>query len=321
MSKTVAEPATTLVPKKGWGKAWLNFKRYWQLHLLLLIPTAYLILFSYVPLYGIQIAWKEYSPRRGIWGSEWVGWVNFTKFFQYYKWPQLVWNTVSISLYEIFVAFPIPIALALLMHVYTGKVLKKVVQNVSYVPHFISMVVMIGIMNTVLNPVSGFVGYFNRITGNLAYTDIRGDKNAFRHLYVWSGIWKGCGWSSIMYVSALSAVSDELHEAAKIDGASRLRRVFAIDLPTIMPIIAIKLIMQFGGIMSVGWQKAFLMQNSMNIDTSELISTYIYKNGLRTGAMSFGTAVGLLQSAINTSLVFIVNAICNLLTDNEMGLF
>lgn len=321
MSKTVAEPATTLVPKKGWRRVWLNFKRHWQLHLLLLIPTAYLILFSYVPMYGIQIAWKDYSPRRGIWGSEWVGWEHFTKFFHYYRWPQIVWNTLAISLYQLAAGFPIPIALALMLHVYTGKVLKKVVQNVSYVPHFISMVVMIGIINTVLNPVSGFVGYINRITGNLAYEDIRGNKYAFRHLYVWSGIWQQCGYSSILYLSALSAVPDELHEAAKIDGASRLRRVFAIDLPTLMPLVALKLIMQFGGIMSVGWQKAFLMQNDMNADTSELISTYVYKNGIRAGAMSFGTAVGLLQSVINTTLVFIVNWVANVLTDNEMGLF
>jgi putative aldouronate transport system permease protein len=272
-------------------------------------------------MYGIQIAWKDYSPRRGIWGSEWVGWVNFTKFFKYYRWPNIVWNTLAISLYQLAAGFPIPIALALMLHVYTGKALKKVIQNVSYVPHFISMVVMIGIINTVLNPVSGFIGYINRITGNLAYEDIRGNKHAFRHLYVWSGIWQGCGYGSILYLSALSAVPEELHEAAKIDGASRLRRVFAIDLPTLMPLVALKLIMNFGGIMSVGWQKAFLMQNSMNTDTSELISTYVYKNGIRAGAMSFGTAVGLLQSFINTSLVFIVNSICNLLTDNEMGLF
>lgn len=321
MSKTVAEPATTLVPKKGWRRVWLNFKRHWQLHLLLLIPTAYLILFSYVPMYGIQIAWKDYSPRRGIWGSEWVGWVHFTKFFKYYRWPQIVWNTLAISLYQLAAGFPIPIALALMLHVYTGKALKKVIQNVSYVPHFISMVVMIGIINTVLNPVSGFVGYINRITGNLAYEDIRGNKYAFRHLYVWSGIWQQCGYGSILYLSALSAVPDELHEAAKIDGASRLRRVFAIDLPTLMPLVALRLIMNFGGIMSVGWQKAFLMQNSMNADTSELISTYVYKNGIRSGAMSFGTAVGLLQSVINTTLVFIVNWVANVLTDNEMGLF
>lgn len=321
MSKSATAEATTLVPKKGWPRVWLNFKRHWQLHLMLLIPTAYLILFSYVPMYGIQIAWKNYSPRLGIWGSEWVGWVNFTKFFNYYQWTNLVMNTLALSFYSIFAGFPIPIILALILHVHTGKVLKKIAQNVSYMPHFISMVVMIGILNTVLNPVSGLLGYINRVTGNLSYDDIRGSKEAFRHLYIWSGIWQGAGWSSIMYVSALSAVPEELHEAAKIDGASRLRRVFAIDLPTIMPTVAIMLIMRFGSVMSVGYQKAYLMQNSMNSDVSELISTYVYKQGIRSGNMSFGSAVGLMQSLINTILVFAVNWVSNLLTDGEMGLF
>ena len=315
----VAAPA--LVPRTGIRRFWLNFKRNWQLHLMLLIPFLYLLVFHYGPMYGLQIAFKYYSPRKGIEGSEWIGLANLKGFFGYYKWTNLVVNTLALSFYSIFLGFPIPIILALLMHVYTGKVLKKVCQNVSYVPHFISLVVMVGILNTVLNPVSGFVGYINKAFGNLAYDDIRGSESAFRHLYVWSGIWQGTGWSSIMYVSALTAVPDDLHEAAKLDGASRLRRIWSVDLPTILPTIAIMLIMRFGSVMSVGYQKAYLMQNSMNIDVSEIISTYVYKTGLRNGNMSFGSAVGLLQSVINTVLVFTVNWITNLLTDNEMGLF
>ena len=320
MAKTAVAAPNTLATTKL-KKFWLRFKKNWQLHLMVFLPLCYLVLFSYVPLYGIQIAFKESSPRAGIWGSEWVGLKHFEKFFGYYLWPQLVANTISLSLYSIFAGFPIPIILALIIHVNTGKVLKKVAQNVSYIPHFISLVVMIGIMNTVLNPVSGFLGYINRAFDNFAYEDIRGSKAAFRHLYIWSGIWQSAGWSTIMYVSALSAVPDELHEAAKLDGASRLRRVWSIDLPTIMPTIAIMLIMRFGSVMSVGYQKAYLMQNDMNIDVSELISTYVYKQGIRNGNMSFGSAVGLLQSVINTVLVFVVNWITNLLTDNEMGLF
>ena len=236
--------------------------------------------------------------------------------------PAMAEADANIAAYDtIFVGFPIPIILALILHVNTNNVLKKIAQNVSYVPHFISLVVMIGILNTVLNPVSGFLGYINKAFGNLAYEDIRGSKTAFRHLYIWSGIWQGAGWSTIMYVSALSAVPDELHEAAKLDGASRLRRVWSVDLPTIMPTVAIMLIMRFGSVMSVGYQKAYLMQNDMNIDVSELISTYVYKQGIRNGNMSFGSAVGLLQSVINTVLVFVVNWVTNLLTDNEMGLF
>ena len=320
MAKTAVAAPNTLATTKA-QKFWLRFKKNWQLHLMVFLPLCYLVLFSYVPLYGIQIAFKEYSPRAGIWGSEWVGLKHFEKFFGYYLWPQLVANTISLSLYSIIAGFPIPIILALIIHVNTGKVLKKVAQNVSYIPHFISLVVMVGILNTVLNPVSGFIGYINRITGVTDYLDIRGSKEAFRHLYTWSGIWQSTGWSTIIYVSALSGVPDELHEAAKIDGASRLRRVFSVDFPTILPTVALLLIMRFGSIMSVGYQKAYLMQNGMNIDVSELISTYVYKQGIKNGNMSFGTAIGLLNSVINTALVFLVNWITNLLSDNELGMF
>jgi putative aldouronate transport system permease protein len=316
---TVTSPV--LVPKTGIRRFWLNFKRNWQLHLMMLIPFLYLAIFHYLPMYGMQISFKEYSPRLGIPDSEWVGLANLKDFFGYYKWTNLVVNTLSISLYSIFVGFPIPIILALILHVNTNKVLKKVAQNVSYVPHFISLVVMVGILNTVLNPVSGFLGYINKAFGNLAYDDIRGSKTAFRHLYIWSGIWQGTGWSTIMYVSALSAVPDELHEAAKLDGASRLRRVWAVDVPTIMPTVAIMLIMRFGSVMSVGYQKAYLMQNSANIQVSEIISTYVYKQGLAANNLSYGSAVGLMNSVVNTTMVVVVNWITNRLTDNEMGLF
>ena len=230
-------------------------------------------------------------------------------------------NTIAISLYQIICGFPIPIILALIIHVNTGKVLKKVAQNVSYVPHFISLVVMIGILNTVLNPITGFLGQIYKLFGIVGADDIRGSKTAFRHLYVWSGVWQAMGWSSIMYISALSAVPDELHEAAKLDGASRLRRVWSIDIPTIMPTIVLLLIMEVGGIMSVGYQKAYLMQSPVNKDVSEIISTYVYNNGLKKNQMSFGSAVGLMNSLINVTMLTIVNWITNKLSDHEMGLW
>ena len=321
MSKRLATaPRVQHLPVTPAQKFFVRFKKNWQLHLMVLAPLLYLILFSYVPLYGLQIAFKEYSPRAGIPASPWVGLKNLTKFFGYYKWTQLVWNTVAISLYSL-LTFPLPVILALVIHINTHKGLAKVAQNVSYIPHFISLVVMIGILNTVLNPVSGFIGYINRATGNVSYDDIRGSKDAFRHLYIWSGVWKGIGWSSIIYLSALSGVPEELHEAAKLDGASRLRRVWSIDIPTIMPTIVLLLIMDVGGLMSVGYQKAYLMQNAQNTDVSELISTYVYKEGIRKANMSFGSAVGLLNSLINTGMVFLANWIANALTDNEMGLF
>lgn len=322
MAKTAIAPASgTLVKKTKFQKFLVNARQNWQLHLMLLIPMLHVLIFDYMPIYGVQLAFKHYSPRKGVWGSEWVGFETMLKFFEYYRWPNLIWNTVALNLMSLFIGFPLPILLALALHIYTGKFLKKFTQNVSYLPHFISLVVMVGIINTVLNPVSGFLGYFYRVLGVEGYTDIRGDKDWFRWIYTLSGIWQSCGWSSIIYVSALSAVPDELHEAAKIDGASRLRRVFAIDLPTLMPLIALQLIMTAGGMLSHGHQKAYLMQNSMNSDTSEIISTYVYKRGIAGGNMDFGTAVGLLQSVINLALVFLTNWICNVLTDNEMGLF
>ncbi len=321
MSNPASVAAPSVLAKTPWQKFWIKFKKNWQLHLMIIFPLAYLILFSYVPLYGIQIAFKDYSPRLGIWDSPWVGLKHFKKFFDFYRWPNLVGNTLAISLYQIICGFPIPIILALIIHVNTGTALKKVAQNVSYVPHFISLVVMIGILNTVLNPVTGFLGQIYKLFGVIGADDIRGSKEAFRHLYVWSGVWQTMGWSSIMYISALSAVPDELHEAAKLDGASRLRRVWSVDLPTILPTICLMLIMRFGSIMSVGYQKAYLMQNNMNLETSEIISTYVYKKGIQQNNMSFGTAIGLLNSAINMVLVFTVNAITNWLSDNELGLF
>ena len=322
MAKTAVAPATSPLTKRTKAQLfWINAKQNWQLYALLLLPLLHVVIFDYMPIYGVQLAFKNYSPRKGVWGSEWVGFANMLKFFEYYRWPYLIWNTVALNLMGLFIYFPLPICLALAMHVYTGKALKKVTQNISYLPHFISLVVMVGIINTVLNPVTGFLGYFYRVLGVEGYTDIRGDKDAFRWIYVLSDVWQGCGWSSIIYVSALSAVPDELHEAAKIDGASRLRRVFAIDLPTLAPLVALQLVLTTGGMLSLGHQKAYLMQNSMNSDTSEIISTYIYKRGIAGGNMDFGTAVGLLQSVINLMLVFLTNWICNVLTDNEMGLF
>lgn len=321
MSKSAVIIPGTLRDKTPLQRFWITFKKNWQLHLMVFLPLCYLLLFNYAPLYGLQIAFKDYSPRLGIWGSPWVGLKHFKKFFDYYLWPQLVKNTLAISLYQIAVGFPLPIILALIIHINTGTKLKKIAQNVSYVPHFISLVVMVGILNTVLNPVSGLLGAFYRLFGIIGADDIRGSKDAFIHLYVWSGVWQSTGWSAILYVSALSGVPDELHEAAKLDGASRLRRVWSIDLPTILPTICLMLIMRFGSIMSVGYQKAYLMQNQMNIDASEIISTYVYKQGIAKNNMSFGTAIGLLNSVINMVLVFAVNAITNALSDNELGLF
>ena len=318
---TPEEIAEILRPKSEWKRFLIAFKKGWQLHLMMLLPVIYWILFEAAPLYGLQIVFRDYTARKGIMGSDWVGLYFFKEFFRKPDAGQIIWNTMAISLYSICCGFPIPIMLALIIHINEHKGLRKIAQNVSYVPHFISVVVMVGILNQVFNPVSGIVGAFNRMLGISTYVDIRTNKLAFRHLYVWSGIWQGMGWSSIIYLSALSSVSQDLHEAAKIDGASRFRRVLAVDLPAIAPTIAIMLILRFGSILSVGYEKVYLMQNSLNISRSEVISTYVYKYGLGKNNLSFGSAVGIMNSVVNTSMIILVNKVANWLSDGEAGLF
>lgn len=321
MANRSAVAAETLQKKTGFAAFWTKFKRNWQLHLMMLLPVAYYFIFHYVPLFGLQIAFRDFKPRAGVWNSEWVGLQNFVDFFGYYKWSQIVWNTMAISLYSLCCGFPIPVILALVIHVNKYKVVKKLAQNISYIPHFISTVVMVGILNQVLNPVTGLLGAMQNYFGIVNYTDIRANEDAFRHLYVWSGIWQTMGWSTILYVSALSSVSEELHEAAKIDGASRWRRVLSVDLPAILPTVAIQLILRSSSILSVGYEKVYLMQNSLNMDKSEVISTYVYKYGLGQNNLGYGTAVSLMNSVINTSMLLLVNWITNRLSDNEVGLF
>lgn len=308
----------------GCGKAqlfWKRFKKNWQLHLLILLPLLYVLIFCYWPFYGLQIAWKDYSPRAGIWGSEWVGWENFIEFFRNYEWTTYVKNTIRISLYSILVDFPMPIIFALLLHVNERPFLKKFTQNISYVPHFISVVVLVGIINQIFNPMTGLWGsiieWFNlNVTG-----DIRISEDAFPHLYVWSGVWASMGWSAIIYVSALSSVSHELHEAAMLDGASRWKRVIHVDIPAILPTISMMLILRCGSILSVGYEKVYLMQNPLNLGKSEVISTYVYKMGIGENDLSYGTAVNLMNSAINVVMMLLVNWIVKKLSDDEQGLF
>lgn len=321
MMKQPEGAVETLRRKTPMQRFLLHFRNNWQLHLMMLLPLAYLLLFEFGPMYGLQIAFKDYRPRRGIWGSEWVGIKHFQTFFANYKWKQIVLNTVKISLYSIVAGFPIPIILALILHINEKSVLKKIAQNCSYIPHFISTVVMVGILNQIFNPFSGLWAALQKVLGLQIYSDIRANPDAFIHLYVWSGVWQSMGWSTIMYVAALTSVSQELHEAAKIDGASRWRRVFAVDLPAIMPTVCIMLIMRFGNILAVGRDKVYLMQNTMNLSVSEVISTYVYKRGLAENQFSFGTAVSLMNSAINTVMLLLVNWVTNRLSDGEQGLF
>ena len=300
----------------------IRSRRNWQLHMLVFLPLLYLCIWDFYPLYGQQIAFREFKPRAGIWASEWVGIKHIIDFWNAPNFLVLLKNTVFLASYQLAIGFPVPIILALFLHICPSRRYAKLVQNTAYIPHFISTVVLVGLMDQMLNPVSGLYGTIYELMGGVGYaTDIRSMPGSFRHMYVWSGVWQNMGWSTIIYCAALAGVSQELHEAAELDGATRLARVFHVDLPAILPTICILLIMRFAGIMSVGHAKVYLMQNDLNLSTSEVISTYVYKTGIGQMRLSFGTAVGMWNSLIHTVLLLIVNKITNWLSDGENGLF
>ena len=304
------------------SKLWSDLVRDRQLYLLMLLPMAYLIVFSYLPMYGVQIAFRDYKPLTGITGSEWLGLKHFSVFMGTYNFRSILWNTLVLSLYQMAAGFPVPIILALIFNSLPSKRLMKTVQSVAYMPHFISIVVVVSILNLIFNPVNGVYGYVFRLLGGIGYPmDFRGRPETFRHLYVWSGIWQNMGWDTVVYTAALSSVSPDLHEAAMLDGASRFKRVMHVDLPTILPTIGIMLIMRCGSILNVGYEKVYLMQSDLNLSTSEIISTYIYKTGIGKGEFSFGAAVDLFNSVINCILLVSVNMITRKVSEDEVRLF
>ncbi len=281
----------------------------WSLYLLVAVPVIYLIIFKYVPMYGVQIAFRRYQPVYGITGSPWVGLEYFEQFMTNYKFWDIIRNTLSISVYSL-ATFPLSIVLAVLLNYIPFRKFQKTVQLVSYAPHFISTVVMVSMILQFLDTRNGLVNVLVTTLGGEAI-NFMGRKDLFYHIYVWSGVWQGVGYSSIIYIAALAGVSPELHEAAIMDGATIMKRVWHIDLPSILPTVMIMFIMQCGSVMSVGYEKVYLMQNSMNLEVSEVIDTYVYKQGL-TSTMpkySYSTAVGLFVSIINVILLVTVNTI------------
>lgn len=309
--------------KKRGTKFFVRLKNNWQLHLLILLPLASIIIFCYVPMYGAQIAFRDFKIRDGIWGSAWVGLKHFIRFFKYYGFSSVVSNTVTLSLYGLLVGFPLTIIFALMLNTVRNARFRKFAQTLTYMPNFISVVVIVGIINQIFNPVSGVVGAIYRLIGGAGYlSDLRASASAFRHMYVWSGVWQGLGFSTIIYTAALSGVSPELHEAAMIDGATRFQRVLHVDIPAIMPTAAIMLILSFGSVMSVGFEKVYLMQNSLNISVSQVISTYVYGVGFGTSMdMSYGAAIGLFNSVINCTMILLMNFLSKKLSSNEVSLF
>ena len=290
----------------------------WQLYLLLLLPLAWLIIFAYVPMGGLVIAFKKYNVRQGIWESEWVGLKNFEKFFKSVKFPVVMRNTLTVSLYSLVVTFPIPIIFALLLNAMPGRRYKKVIQTVTYIPYFISTVVMVGLIFQVLDYRNGLWGsLFSLFTGKTA-PNILANGKLFKHIYVWSAVWQTTGYSAIIYIAALAGVDQSLHEAAKVDGATKLQRIWHVDLPAIVPTMVILLIMSVGSVMSVGYEKVFLMQNNLNITASEVISTYVYKIGLQQQQYSYSAAIGLFNNGINFILLVVVNQVSKKLSGSSL---
>ncbi len=299
-------------------KAWI---RDWQLYLFMLLPVTYIVLFAYVPMAGLQLAFRKYTPVGGIWASPWVGLYNLEKFIQSYQFKRVVSNTLILSVYGLVCMQVIPICFALIINTIEKPRFVKLTQTVVNLPHFISTVVLVGMLMQVFNSRTGLYGIvYESLTGRYP-NDLFGKLGTFRHLYIWSTVWQNFGWSSIIYIAALAGVDAQLHEAAQIDGASRVQRIWHVDFPHIKPTIMILLIMGIGNIMSVGFEKAYLMQNNLNLQHSELISTYVYRIGLsgegRTD-FSYATAIGLFNSVINLVLILGANTLSRKLSQTSL---
>jgi putative aldouronate transport system permease protein len=298
-----------------------KYAPYWQLYLFLLAPLVSIIIFNYLPMAGVQLAFRKYTYAGGIWSSPWIGFNNFKRFFGSYQFSRTLVNTLRISVYSILAGFPFPILFALALNSMTAGKLKKTIQTVTYIPHFISTVVLVGMIMQFFHNIVGVYGTIGRFLTGAKPPDLFASASAFLHLYVWSGVWKSFGWSSILYLAVLTNVSPELTEAAEIDGANRLKRAIHIDFPVLVPTIVIQLILRLGELMGVGFEKVFLMQNGLNLRYSEIISTYVYKQGIGGGAgtdYSYATAIGLFNSVVGLVLIVTVNKIARTLGETSL---
>lgn len=280
---------------------------YWQLYLLVLPAIIYLWLFNYVPMYGVQIAFRKFSAKKGITGSPWVGLYYFEKFLKYPDFGKIVLNTLRVTLLSL-LTFPASIILALSINEVRSAPFKKTVQMITYAPHFISTVVVCSMVKLFLDRNNGIFNHILALLGQ-ERTAFMGIPQAFPWIYVISGLWQHVGWDSIIYISALSGISPELVEAARIDGANRLQIMWHINFKCILPTVMIMLIMRCGSIMSLGFEKVYLLQNSLNLQASQVISTYVYQLGLLNGEMSYSAAIGLFNTVVNVLLLLLVNTI------------
>lgn len=293
-----------------------DLKKYKSLYIMLLPVIAYYVIFCYLPIYGAQIAFRDFSPRLGILGSKWVGLANFKAFFQGVYFTRLVRNTLIINIFNLILGFPAPIILALLLNEVRHLWFKKTIQTVSYLPHFISSVVVAGMILQFVST-EGFITKLLTVFG-FAQKNLLTDPAMFRPIYIISDIWQEIGWGSIIYIAAISGINSELYEAARIDGAGRLKQVLYVTLPGILPTIITMLILRIGTMMTIGYEKIILLYNPSIYDTADVISTYVYRKGLQDLDYSFSTAVDLFNSVINLIMLFSANKICKKLTDNSL---
>ncbi len=293
-----------------------NLLANWQLYLFLLPVMTYFFIFHYIPMYGIQIAFKDYFANLGINGSPWIGFEHFERFFNSYYFWRLLKNTIILNLYMLLL-FPLPIIFALALNELRNGPFKKWTQTLTYAPHFISVVVVVGMLVAFLDPNTGLVNHVVRLLGMDAIPFLTSPE-WFRHIFVWSGQWQSLGWGTIIYLAALAGVNPELHEAAKVDGATRMQRILRINIPSIMPTIVILFILNIGNFMQIGFEKVLLMQNNLNSGTSDIIQTYVYETGILQGQYSFAAAIGLFESVINIILLITVNQIARKVSDNSL---
>ena len=284
----------------------------WQLYLLLLIPVVLTFIYKYIPMYGIQIAFRDYKASKGIWGSQWVGFEWFERFFSAPTAGRMIKNTILLSLFSLLWSFPIPIILSLIINQVRFPRYKRVVQTVLYAPHFISTMVICGMIRIFLSPSGGLV---NLIFGTSI--DFLTESSAFRTIYIASGVWQDAGWGCIIYLATLANVDTTLYEAAKVDGASVFQRIMNIDLPALLPMAVLNLIMAAGSLMNVGFEKVWLLQTDLNKATSDVIAVYVYQQGIENAKYSYSTAVSLFNTAVNLILLLIVNRIAKKASDVE----
>jgi putative aldouronate transport system permease protein len=286
----------------------LRMRRRWQLYALLILPLTYIIVFSYIPILGAQIAFRDYKVADGIWNSQWVGFANFERFFNSFQFERLIVNTLTLGLYLLVVGFPIPIILALSLNQVRTLWFKKTVQLATYAPHFISVVVMVGLILQLLNPRFGVLSQLTTALG-LPPVNAMSRPELYQSIFVWTDIWQHMGFAAIIYLAALTTIDPSLHEAAVVDGASKIQRIWNIDIPGIMPIATMLLILNFGNFINIGFEKVLLLQNPINTSVSEILDTYVYKVGLASPTLdfSYATAIGLFKGVIALVMVVFAN--------------